>query len=110
MHFVGTGSRVVIFTDSLVCLGAFSKGRSGSSALNRLCRKALSISIARDIKLSLFYVPSHQNYADGPSRGLSYPSVAQGTLQKCRDANPAEVDVGANPAEADVGATSRRPF
>ena len=54
MHFVGTGSRVVIFTDSLVCLGAFSKGRSGSSALNRLCRKALSISIARDIKLSLF--------------------------------------------------------
>ena len=104
------GSRVVIFTDSLVCLGAFSKGRSGSFALNRLCRKALSISIARDIKLSLFYVPSHQNYADGPSRGLLYPSVAQGTLQKCRDANPAEVDVGANPAEVDVGATSRRPF
>ena len=75
-------SRTVIYSDSLVCIGAFDKGRSSSYFLNRICQKYLAVQLARDLVLVLCYVPSAENFADGPSRGLRFPCVAPSTQGK----------------------------
>ena len=72
----------VVFTDSQVVQGAFTKGRSPSPALNRLCRRHAALCLAFGLRVVLKYVPSECNWADGPSRGLSYPCVAPETLAK----------------------------
>jgi len=74
--------RCVIYTDSLVVLGAFTKGRSSSRALNRLCRCYAALCLAFRIRPILKYVPSAENLADGPSRGIRYPCVAPETKAK----------------------------
>jgi hypothetical protein len=75
-------SLCVIFTDSLVVLGAFSKGRSSSPSLNRLCRRFASLCVRYRLRVVLRYVPSAENYADGPSRGFRFPCVAPETRAK----------------------------
>eukprot|EP00969_Alexandrium_andersonii_P282730 12499378-Alexandrium_andersonii.AAC.1 len=44
------GARVLQITDSLVTLGAYSKGRSSSSAVNRLCRRAAAVLVSTGIR------------------------------------------------------------
>jgi len=61
--------RVVILVDSLVVLGAVSKGRSSSIPLNRLLRWLAALTFASKLRLHLVYVPSKTNPADPPSRG-----------------------------------------
>ncbi|CAE7362247.1 PDE9A [Symbiodinium pilosum] len=61
-------TRVVVLLDSAVFLGAAAKGRS-SSQLNRLLRKAASLTMAGNLQLHLVFVPSSENPADYPSRG-----------------------------------------
>ena len=61
--------RVLIFTDSLVTLGALSKGRSSARQLLRVCRQAAAVQLGCRIRLYLRWVPSERNLADGPSRG-----------------------------------------
>ena len=56
-------SRVVVLLDSAVVLGAAAKGRS-SSQLNRL------ETLAGSLQVHLVFVPSSENPADLPSRGL----------------------------------------
>ena len=75
-------SRTVIYSDSLVCIGAFEKGRSSSYFLNRICQKYFAVQLARDLVFVLRYVPSPENFADGPSRGIRFPCVAPSTAQK----------------------------
>ena len=62
-------TRVVVLLDSAVLLGAAAKGRS-SSQLNRLLRKVAAMTLAGNIQLHLIFVPSSENPADFPSRGL----------------------------------------
>ena len=62
-------SRVLVFTDSLVSLGALAKGRSSARQILRMCRAAAAVELACEIKLILRWVPSELNFADGPSRG-----------------------------------------
>ena len=63
--------RYLVFTDSLVCLGALGKGSSSSPALLRLCRKFAAVRICCGIRLLLRWVPTAWNVADGPSRGAA---------------------------------------
>ena len=78
------GALCVIYTDSLVVKGAFTKGRSSSVPLNRLCRRFAALCTAFRLRVILKYVPSALNWADGPSRGLKYPCVAPETQAKAR--------------------------
>ncbi len=59
----------MIFTDSLVSLGVFLKGRSSSRPLLRLARKAAAITLGPSMRRHLRGVESGRNVADGPSRG-----------------------------------------
>ena len=65
------GHRFLVLTDSLVSLGALSKGRSSSPSLLRLLRRWAAIRMALGISLALRWVPTHRNLADGPSRGAN---------------------------------------
>ena len=60
--------RVLLFTDSMVTMGALMKGRSSARALLRQCRVSAVIQMMCRIRLYLRWVPSEKNYADGPSR------------------------------------------
>lgn len=65
---VTANKRVLVFLDSLVALGALSKGRSASRRLNRLCRKLAAYSVVGDIDLLLHWVPTAHQPADAASR------------------------------------------
>ena len=62
------GCRFIHPLDSAACVGAFSKGRSSSEALNKRCRKLASISLAGGHDSFYPWVPSKDNPADRPSR------------------------------------------
>ena len=96
--------RTVCWSDSLVTIGAFSKGRSSSFSLNRVCRMFLAVQLDRNIVLLLRYVCSGSNYADGPSRGLKFASVAVETRLK----EDARRKKGQSGEEADRGAVVDR--
>ena len=64
------GHRILIFTDSLVSLGALQKGRSSAKDVLHLCRVAGIIQMVCRIRGYYRWVPSELNLADGPSRGL----------------------------------------
>ena len=65
------GRRFLVLTDSMVSLGALGKGRSSSPALLRLLRRWAALRMALGISLSLRWVPSRRNLANGPSRGAA---------------------------------------
>ena len=62
-------ARTVVLVDSAVWLGAAAKGRS-STQLNRLLRKAAALQLAGELQVYLVLVPSAENPADCPSRGV----------------------------------------
>ena len=62
--------RHLIFIDSLVALGAASKGRSSAAPLLRLCRQLVPLSLILGLRPYFRYIRSESNPADGPSRGL----------------------------------------
>jgi hypothetical protein len=64
-----TGRRLVVLLDSMVALGAVSKGRSSSWPLNRVLRQIAALCFAGDLRLHLVFVPTEHNPADHPSRG-----------------------------------------
>jgi hypothetical protein len=63
------GLRILFLVDSMVVLGAVSKGRSSAFALNHLLRKSASVALFWQIRPMMRYVPTWRNCADGPSRG-----------------------------------------
>ena len=68
-------SRMLILTDSQVCQGAFSKGRSSSFPLLLLSRRLASLQLGLRIKVGWRYINTALNPSDGPSRGLRWPGV-----------------------------------
>jgi len=63
--------RHLIFTDSMVGLGAFGKGRSSSPTLLRLCRRFMLFRVVLGMRIYLRYIETSCNHADGPSRGAA---------------------------------------
>jgi hypothetical protein len=62
------GKRVLVLSDSQVVIGAVTKGRSSSPQLLRRLRTVSALVLAGGIRLSVRWVPSEFNPADGPSR------------------------------------------
>ena len=63
------GRKVLVLMDSMAALGVIGKGRSSSPPLLRLARQRAAYELAFDIYLTVRYIPSEVNPADGPSRG-----------------------------------------
>jgi hypothetical protein len=63
------GSRLLMFSDSSVVVGAVSKGRSSSPGLLRVLRTIAAHVLASGTSLTVRWLPSAANPADGPSRG-----------------------------------------
>ena len=68
-----TPRRIVVFMDSAVCVGAFSKGRSSSFRLNGILRAFSGHCILAGIELALIWISTKANPADFPSRLRSLP-------------------------------------
>ena len=64
-----------IFSDSATVIAAMKKGRSSSRGLNCILRKMSARGLHRKQKYCIRFVTGTENYADGPSRGLRFPSV-----------------------------------
>ena len=63
-------SRMLLGLDSQVALGAFAKGRSSSNSINAELEKSLPWILGGDIYVLLFWVWTHFNPADDPTRHL----------------------------------------
>ena len=87
----GRRRKLLVITDSQVVLGTFRKGRSSSPGLLYLARRLAAFCLGYQVRIALRYVPSARNLADGPSRGLRYPSVAPETLNKASKGRSARV-------------------
>ncbi len=61
--------RIPIATDSQVCLGAVTKGRSASPALNRELRCSLAYHLGLGVYSCSSYISSGKNPSDDPTRG-----------------------------------------
>lgn len=64
------GRRMVLLVDAQAVLGAVAKGRSSSPSLRREIMRIAALQLAGDVLLKLVYVPSEDNPADAPSRGV----------------------------------------
>ncbi|CAK0797355.1 unnamed protein product [Prorocentrum cordatum] len=64
------GRRHLRITDSMVCLGGFSKGRSASRPILILCRRMAALDLGCGMREYWRWVPSDRNRSDGPSRGF----------------------------------------
>ena len=60
--------RHLLLSDSMSCVLALTKGRGGSSGMNRICRQIEALSLACDFQLHYRWCPSELNPADKPSR------------------------------------------
>lgn len=67
-HRESLGSRLRLYSDSLVAVGALSKGRSSSPTLLRRLRSVSAWLLASGMRLLLSWIPSELNPADEPSR------------------------------------------
>jgi len=63
------GSRFLVLMDSMGSIGCHEKGRSGSFPMLLQCRRLAAAALALGIRFILRWVPTHWNFADGPSRG-----------------------------------------
>ena len=63
-----TRSLKLTLCDDLAVALAFEKGRSGSPALNRLCRQAELFQVGLGIQWRLRHIESPRNVSDAPSR------------------------------------------
>ena len=62
-------SRVLVLCDSMVTVGAVTKMRSSSFSLLKQLRKITALALCTGIRLTLRWIPTWMNPADGPSRG-----------------------------------------
>lgn len=63
-----TGHKMFVLSDSQVVVGAVNKGRSSSQLLLRRLRHLSSLVLASGFRISLHWIRSADNPADGPSR------------------------------------------
>jgi hypothetical protein len=85
--------RVLVLCDSLVAIGALSKGRSSCGPLLRLCRQAAACSLCFGFTLLLRYVPSELNVADGPSRLMGIGAAEETVRAHADRAQPRQKSV-----------------
>ncbi|CAK0805124.1 unnamed protein product [Prorocentrum cordatum] len=76
------GKRHLRITDSMVCLGGFSKGRSASRPILILCRRMAALDLGCGMREYWRWVPSDRNHSDGPSRGFP---IGQAPKERRRD-------------------------
>ena len=76
------GQRVLVVTDSYVCMGVMGKGRSSSGPLLHQARRAGAHALFADLRICRRYVPSEWNLADWASRGKLLVGVAPDTAAK----------------------------
>ncbi|CAL1136882.1 unnamed protein product [Cladocopium goreaui] len=62
--------RVVVLIDAKAILGAASKGRSSAPGIRGVLRKIGNLLMATNSLLRFVYIPSEDNPADAPSRGI----------------------------------------
>ena len=62
------GHRLLLCSDSSSALGSINKGRSSSHSLLRPLRTIAALLLASGLQLSVVWLPSASNPADGPSR------------------------------------------
>ena len=60
----------MVLVDAQAVLGAAAKGRSSSRCLARDIARIGALAMAGDLLLKLVYIPSEDNPADAPSRGV----------------------------------------
>lgn len=80
------GLAVHVVTDSQVAMLALSKGWSASAHINSLVGKILSCS-----QLSISWIPSEQNLADGPSRGREIEGDALEVFREQGETTPSRL-------------------
>ncbi|CAK0866043.1 unnamed protein product, partial [Prorocentrum cordatum] len=76
------GKRHLRITDSMVCLGGFSKGRSSSRPILILCRGMAALDLGRGARECWRRAPSDRNRSDGPSWG---PPIGQAPKERETD-------------------------
>ena len=82
LGLAGGGHTHPLRVDSQVVLGILRKGRSSSWSLNKLARRAAGLQLARGVGVTVDYVPSAANPADGPSRGVGGTAALQRYLDE----------------------------
>ena len=70
-------ARVVALVDAKAVLGAAAKGRTSARTLKAALRKVAALTLAGDFLMRYVYVPTEDNPADAPSRGLQRRWVAR---------------------------------
>ena len=91
------GCRVLALVDSMSAACCLAKGRSSLPGMAAVSRQIGALLLATGVTLSVRWIPSEDNQADGPSRGVLRPSH----LPSARDAAPV---LAARGGHADVGA------
>ena len=62
--------RVPMLVDAQAVLGAAAKGRTSVCSIKRDVRKMAALTLASDMFAAYVYIPSEENPADAPSRGV----------------------------------------
>ena len=68
-------TRFLVLCDSMVTIGAVRKMRSSSRSLLVQLRKIAAVTLATGVRLTLRWIPTDMNPADGPSRGEAVGSA-----------------------------------
>ena len=84
------GHRVVALVDAKAILCAASKGRTSAASIRNDLRKIAALTIAGDLHMHYVYVPSEDNPADAPSRGVrrKITKTKQNGLRRARPQGP----------------------
>ena len=63
--------RVIVLVDAKAVIGAAAKGRTSAPSFKMQVRKLAALTVAGDFLIRYIYIPSEDNPADAPSRGLT---------------------------------------
>lgn len=69
----GRGHSIVPFSDNTSALGAVTKGRSSSWAMNKVCRKTAHFALKANFSCFGHWIPSEVNPSDTPSHPADAP-------------------------------------
>ena len=74
------GQRYVILVDAKAILSAAQRGRTSAQSIQRQMRQLAGLTLAGPLQLHFLYIPSEDNPADAPSRGLPCPERGRARL------------------------------
>ena len=76
-------ARLVALVDAQAVIGALTKGRTSAPSLRREVRRVAALTLSADLDVKYVYVPSEDNAADAPSRGIRRPRLKQPSCRAC---------------------------